>query len=314
MPPLTAHVRRAYFLFGKFMKYRIIFFGWLVLEVFLAGCASLPARNVSYLPSGERLNTLEIQKGPDRYDGKNLYDLMDGEAEVFLSYGYRSAEAAEYVVAGQPQEKIYARIFDMASHFNAFGIYSSFINPEGEHYKLGAQGFFSRNTLIFYKGKYFIQVFSSSQSREITEHIKDLGARIEKNIKGDTAPPSALNLLPDENLVLHSKMYVPEGVLGISPLRGGVIGRYVVEGREVTAFICTYTEPTSAQDALFKILKQLDAYSFDSDRIKGKLFARRLKSSGEIIFCKKGRHIIGIKGLEKKEDGLPLLRKLFKKL
>ena len=158
------------------------------------------------------------------------------------------------------------------------------------------------------------QVSSDVPSREVAQRIKDLGAEIAGEVKGETEPPSRLNLLPDEGLLAHSMKYIPEGVLGYSSLRNGITGRYVMEGREVTAFICSYWEWLSAGDALSKLLKEVEGRPFENEKIKGKLYETKLENGRLLIFCKRGRHIIGVKGVDKREDSLPLLRKIIEKL
>jgi len=285
-----------------------------VLGLCLAGCSSIPGRMPPYLPLTEELENLVIQEGPRYFSAADLEQLIDREAEFFFSYGCRGAQAAEYVPAGSPNRKIYAYVFDMGAPMNAFGIYSSFTAPEGEFYKLGVEGCFLDGSLFFYKDRFFGEVSSDVRSAEMAELIKDLGAEIAGNIKGAAEAPARLNMLPSEGLLAHSVKYIPEGVLGYSPLRNGIMGQYVIEGQEATGFICSYWEWLSAGDALSKLLKEVEGRSFESKKMKGKLYETKLENGGLLIFCKKGRHIIGVKNVEKREDSLGLLRKMSRKL
>ena len=296
------------------MKHGLAAIGLFMVGLCLLGCGSIPGRMPPLLPLTEELENLEIQEGPHYYSAQDLEELIDREAEFFFSYGCRGAQAAEYTPADRPHEKIYACIFDMGTPMKAFGIYSSFTAPEGEFYKLGTEACFLENSLFFYKGRFFAEVSSDVPSREVAQLIKDLGAEIAGEVKGETEPPSRLNLLPDEGLLAHSMKYIPEGVLGYSSLRNGITGRYVMEGREVTAFICSYWEWLSAGDALSKLLKEVEGRPFENEKIEGKLYETTLENGRLLIFCKRGRHIIGVKGVDKREDSLPLLRKIIEKL
>ena len=295
--------------------------GLLLCAILLCGCSDVAtsvipfqSRAVALLPPAETMDKLEIQKKPQAYTRKNLFDLIGGEAEFFFSYGYRASAAAEYVPVGPPREIIHAHVYDMGRHLNAFGIYSNYSNPDGEFFNLGADASFYKNTLVFYKGNFFVRVFSHSHSKKLQNIVKGLAAEIEKNIHGKTTPPKTLKLLPADGLVAHSKRYITGGVLGYAPLRKGVTADYIVKGQKVTAFICSYWEPFSALDALSKMQKLNQSSPFVSPKIKGTICHKDLGAPGVFIFCAKGSRLIGIKGLEKKEDGVELLRKIIDNL
>ena len=296
------------------MRRPIVVMVCLILGCLLAGCAGVQARKASLLPAANLPHQLELQKAPVWYDRKNLDRLLGGEAEFFLSYGFRFLETGEYSWSESPRDVIRAGVFNMGNHLNAFGIFSSSINDRGSFYKIGAEGFFHENSLVFYKGKYFVRVYSQSPSEVSAEKVKNLASLIDTRIKGDTKPPSMLALLPDSDLIANTKRYVAEGVLGYPPLKNGITGRYIIGGREATAFVCSYWHWPFALDALSRLLKDLQPDSFEDQDLRKKIYVKDLGTSGFFVFCSRGKYIFGIKGAKSEKEGMQFLRILADRL
>ena len=80
------------------------------------------------------------------YTPENLYQYINGEAEIYLPYGFKKAACVRYIKAstpsGRPQEKgMGVNIFEMGSPLDAFGIYSNFRSSTLPPLKVGAEGF-----------------------------------------------------------------------------------------------------------------------------------------------------------------------------
>ena len=296
------------------MRHRILLMLYLILGCLSAGCAAMQPRKVPVLPAANLPNALELQKPPAWFGRKDLYELMGGEAEFFLSYGFRLLETAEYASAEAPRDMIRAEVFNMGDHLNAFGIYSCSLDGASRFYKIGAEGSFQEHSLVFYKGKYFVRIHSQSASESSSEKVKNLASLIDMKIKGDTRPPSMLGLLPGSDLVAHTERYIPEGVLGYPPLKNGITGNYVIAGREVTVFVCSYWHWPFALDALSRLLKELQPDSFQDKEAGRKIYSKDLGPSGFLIFCSKGKYIIGMKGPRSEKEGTQFLRTLLDRL
>ncbi|MEE9464267.1 MAG: DUF6599 family protein, partial [Candidatus Neomarinimicrobiota bacterium] len=56
------------------------------------------------------------------YNRENLYEYINGGAELYLSYGFLQMISRTYTKSGKPD--IVVDIFDMGSSRNAFGVFS----------------------------------------------------------------------------------------------------------------------------------------------------------------------------------------------
>src|SRR5208283_5109299 len=100
------------------------------------------------------------------YNPENLYKYIDGEAELYMPYGFRKAATAMYARLGSSDTGMVVNIFEMGSLLDAFGIYSNYCTPALEQTKIGAEGFLDESQLMFYQDRYFIQIEASGALTE----------------------------------------------------------------------------------------------------------------------------------------------------
>ncbi len=80
----------------------------------------------------------------------NLWDFIDGAAEVYLSYGFKDLHVAEYK---KRRDVIKLEIYKHSSHTMAFGIYSSERSPSFKFTNLGCTGIQCRWCNKFLQGQ-----------------------------------------------------------------------------------------------------------------------------------------------------------------
>ena len=95
------------------------------------------------------------------YTPENLYKYIDGEAELYMPYGFRKAATVLYAKPDTKDIGIVVNIFEMGSLLDAFGIYANFRSPTLEQIKVGAEGFLDESQLMFYQDRYFVQIEAS---------------------------------------------------------------------------------------------------------------------------------------------------------
>src|SRR5512133_3447236 len=88
---------------------------------------------------------------PERYDGKTLYDYIDGGAELFRAFGFVGALAFEYDAGDDDVIKV--DLFDMGSARGAFGVFAH--GRETVAAELGQGSEYAAGLLTFWKGRWF---------------------------------------------------------------------------------------------------------------------------------------------------------------
>lgn len=133
----------------------------------------------------------------------NLFDYIDGGAELYLSYGFRSLIACQYRRQGRTD--ITVDIFHMANSYNAFGVFSH--SRETLEKDVGRDSEYAGGLLTFWKGHYYVSILSYPESDDSRKIIMEVGKLIASTIKEDGAYPPILAHLPSGGLVPESVRY-----------------------------------------------------------------------------------------------------------
>ncbi|HWA95340.1 MAG TPA: DUF6599 family protein [Terracidiphilus sp.] len=222
----------------------------------LCGSVFLKAQNASQqdlkrlvaepLPEGS-----VAQSPPTFYSPDNLYEYMDGGADIFVLYGVKTMlhlDAKAHAV------DVTVDVFDMGSPNTAFGMYAAERSPDYNFIRMGAEGYRNTGILNFVQDRYYIKLagFGEGADAVLDAWAKVLSARIGSN----TSLPEMLARLPSGNRVPHSEQYIPKDPLGHSFLGPAYVASYAFDGHESKLFV---TLAHSDSDALER-MKQLEAH------------------------------------------------------
>lgn len=137
------------------------------------------------------------------YAGKELFDYINGGAELYLSYGLVGMTGCKYNGNGLPQ--ITVEIYEMTDPKNAFGVYTQSRDKEESDYGQGSQSF--PDFILFWKDRYFVVINTQEVVPESGEAIQYLAKRIEESIPETGDIPAVIRLLPKEDLVTAGFLY-----------------------------------------------------------------------------------------------------------
>lgn len=137
------------------------------------------------------------------YQRSNLYEYIDGGAELYLSYGFKTVLNRIYSKPGQPD--MIVDIFDMGDSRDAFGLFMH--SRESIDTLVGQGSEYSSGMLNFWKDRYFISILGGSEKEDVGDVIFNIAKHIEQAISLQGALPEALNFLPQENLIKESVRY-----------------------------------------------------------------------------------------------------------
>ncbi len=153
----------------------------------------LPAGIDGWVKSGE----------PETYDRSNLFDYMNGGAELYLAYDFQKLAVQRYSSPSEdPARKnsITVEMYQMETSSDAYGLFS--FDQEGERAELGQKGVYGYGLLKFWKDEFLVRILGSQP--DIRETILKLGADIDRKIKTQGALPELLSKIPKDNLIPNS--------------------------------------------------------------------------------------------------------------
>jgi hypothetical protein len=130
------------------------------------------------------------------YDRNTLYDYMDGGAEVYLAFDFRSVWARRF--AGPGELEVTLDIYDMGSPEEAFGIFSS--AREDPDAGIGQDSEYGYGLLRFRQGRYFVTVTASEEDEASEKAVLDVGREVVKHLGPPGPAPDILACLPEPSL------------------------------------------------------------------------------------------------------------------
>ena len=141
----------------------------------------------------QKIGHWELEKGKETYGPENLFDYMDGAAELYLSYGFRSMRLHRYL--GGDGSRVVVETYEMASSEDAYGIFS--FEREDEDVGVGQGSELGGGTLRFWKGRYFVNVYGEKETSD--EELVAIGKAIADSIRETGREPELIKFLPGES-------------------------------------------------------------------------------------------------------------------
>jgi len=203
------------------------------------------------------------------YDRSNLFQFIDGGAEVYLAYGFSQAQVVHYRRDGAPD--IVAEAYDMGSPQDAYGVLS--IDLTGEKVAIGAEARYGAGLVRFCKGRWFVRVMAMEETKATRDAVLALGRRMADAIAEESPRPAILKLLPSDGLIADSATFfhtritlnqlyyvADENVLRLGPETDAAIADYRTPKGEAKLVLIHYPDAKRCQDAtsafLAKYLRQ----------------------------------------------------------
>lgn len=162
------------------------------LQAFSQPQTTTPTAMDTLLPTA--LGSWRSTGAPVLYQGKGIFDYMDGAGEVYRTYEYRYLLVQRY--ASPDREEILVELFDMGSPRNAFGVFTC-VQGRGPAVEIGQDAEFKNGLLCLWKGRYFVYIQTDGENDEVREAVFGLGRMIADAIQESGTRPPLLQCLPE---------------------------------------------------------------------------------------------------------------------
>lgn len=237
------------------------------------------------------------------YIPENLYELINGRAEYYLSYNVISMIYASYNKASDNSKFMEVSIFDMGKPLGAFGVFAGERLSGGPPISLGRDAYRSGSDIYIWKGQYYIQINSSEATDDPWNIELEMAEKITGylNDKGDKI--WGFQVLPAKNQVPNSVQYLLVDALGYSFLKNTFTAKYLVDETEVSVFISSPDSPEAQTSTITKFKEHVLKYGKGVDSISSggtDLIVCDMGRYFDIIF-QKGSYVAGITGHNDKE-------------
>ncbi|MGZ8449742.1 MAG: DUF6599 family protein [Candidatus Deferrimicrobiaceae bacterium] len=285
----------------------------LSVVLFFAGsrCAGLPVRDGGDSFLFHRLAERSwISAEPARTFGPaNLYEEIDGEAELFLPYAFRDLTVAILTPAGKETAEVRLELFRHATPRDAFGVYSQHRFPEQERMRLGtSEAVVSATSLDFFRGTAFVRL--RTVSRHATrQDLENLGRDLSDLLPGTGDPPRETEALRIPGLVDGTMVFHRRAILGVEALAPGYEAKYAAPGVATTLILIPPEDAVPAAQFRERLSRALPGLV----RVGEDLIRADLPTGTLWILSREGFHL-GVAGKVPRDRAEEVLAKIARRL
>ena len=232
-----------------------------------------------------------------RYDRETLFDLVDGAADLYFSYGFVDVTVTQYLDdAGQTAQ---VEVYHTATDADAYGLYT--YHSYGEPVELGIDG--ERDPgyrLAFWQGQAFVQIVGREAVDD--DALWALGRAAAASLPPGGARPALVGVLPTEDrqpgsvrffrekLALDNLLWLgTDDLLGLGPDIEGVVARYEIEGQAADLLLVSFPDAARAERAQTALeVSQVEGLVATrlSDRLLGAVFGSLSFEAADMLLAK----------------------------
>ena len=211
----------------------------------------------------------QLASDVSEFTAENLYEQINGRAELYLSYDVARLTFAGFEDAAGPRRFVDLSIYDMGSPTNAFGIFSVERSRDEPSVDLGRAGYRSGANYYVWKGQYYIQVIASDATDLMQQVGFDL-ARQATDLLDETGEPVwGLTAMPQDGLVPDSIRYFKVDAMSLDFLSNTYTAEYRHGDDVVTVFLSRQDSVQAAKDVVNRYIEFAEQYGQGSERVSG---------------------------------------------
>ncbi len=230
---------------------------------------------------------------PQTYTPENLFEYIDGAADVYLSYEFEALGTLNYD-RGEKQS-VTIDIYRHRDLRNAFGIYSQEKPLTGSFIPIGTQGYYDKGVLNFFQGPYYVKLMGFYLEDQDERTLKTMAKAVAKRIGGEAGFPAALQCFPSEKKIPNSERFLARDVFGHGFLHSAYTADYQIGDASVRVFLFEGDDGTDTQKMLDAYLQIAGKSGLGPDEKGIFRFTDPRRSSGEAVHLRKqGRYMWGL--------------------
>jgi len=177
------------------------------------------------------------------YDADNLWEYINGAAELFVAYGVQSCRTTD-LASGDLTVTV--DLYDMGTPLNAYGVFEQEASGESIQVSEAVAAIVSPPyQALLLKGSTYAKV-NAFEGELTSASAQELLEALASSLPGQASPPSELQLLPSGGKVAGTESYQAEAFLGLTELTNCVFADYADDGEETWQGFVVIPEDASA--------------------------------------------------------------------
>jgi hypothetical protein len=241
------------------------------------------------------------------YGPTDLWDIIDGAADTYLSYSFLDLYLADY--KNDAGINVRVELYRHNTFENTFGIYTAERSPDYHFIDIGSQGYIEEGVLNFLCGYYYVKINSGNKGADVQRSLIEIARSIDKELVQGKNWPEILQHFPSGEIA-YSERYIAENFLGFEFLHSAFTADYNKDGEEFQIFLIRTDKPEEVNEMLSKYLD----FTKQTCEISDGLYKIHDPYNGDIDVILKGNMMAGIIGCDAESIRLEFIRILEEKL
>jgi hypothetical protein len=146
------------------------------------------------------------------YAGEDLYEYINGGAEIYHEYGFVRVVIQDYV--DNTGKSISVEIYELVSPASAYGMYTFKTNSKGDWISVGSDAQLADYYMNFWKGSFLITLTGFDETERTRQGLLAIAKAVSSKMPNGGEKPRVVSYLPEEDLVAQSIKYFT-GFLGL---------------------------------------------------------------------------------------------------
>jgi hypothetical protein len=207
----------------------------------------------------------------DTFSAENLYERINGRAELYLSYDVVSLTTATFERGENSLEYIELSVYDMGTPVNGFGIFSVERFPGDPPLDLGRLSYQSDASVYVWKGQFYIVVIASDFTEQLSQLSLEIAQQAVAFLSDEGEPVWGLSAFPQENLIQDSIQYFNADALGLEFMGQTYTAKYRHGDKEIMALLSRKKSEEAATKTVSLYAKYSEQYGngFKDQAING---------------------------------------------
>jgi Family of unknown function (DUF6599) len=215
--------------------------------------APVAARTVSSASSGETPTIqppdLSAFSAPETFTADNLYDKIDGKADLYLTAGFVQLRCQRFALKAAKGDWMEWFVYDMGALPGAFAVFSLQRRADAQAFDLTPFAYQTQNSLYFVCGRYYIEAVTAMPTEPMMAAMRAMARQFVA-----AHPPGAmqipeLKLFPPDSLETGSQGLQVADAFGFDQFTNVFTAQYRLPNGATNAEVLAYLEITKTAAA-----------------------------------------------------------------
>jgi len=242
-----------------------------------------------------RLEGWEPKGNPDIYTPDNLFEYINGAADVYLSYDFQTL--ATLTFENNKKGSFTVEIYRHSNPKNGFGIYTQEKPRTGPFLAIGTQGYYEKGILNFLKGCYYVKLSGYDLEEQDKTILTNAAQQVAGKLDGDNRFPEVVNCFPKKGKIEHSERYIARNFLGHAFLHSAFVADYQEKERKLQVFIIETGDEKETRAIMENYLNFIKGKGMSLETLGGHFYRFQdpyYRSSGMMNMKRKGKYLWGL--------------------